>query len=519
MVVVEQPHWRATTGDHLLPPPLPPPLPPAPVLPRLPPTFRPVPPVPLGSVATCSLISGNACFRLARASFSWLGCGCGERTSPTPSTHQACAPCPLLQPLLGGWRPEGLSASCDSSDCVYCAALARLRQPGGSAGCWLRQKRSRSSTDLAGLGEGERPAGTSSCGAEEPCSLARVPSATTLAAVVPDAMADSLWDHALLAEVPSACGSREQQPGPPQLKRQRRRQEQQQEEPAAGAEGQATSSQPASSSSSSEGGSASEGSSRGGRASSARSHGGRASSARSHGSSSTAAAAEAGGLLPAASAWHPSWQAPSVLREVASFLPPVHHHGSRPGSSCCTDIVCALEFEEHGWLLASAGVSKQVRAQTGLLAWRQMVGAPLLWTGAAALAGGGTHPVSETHPATTPAATALHIEPHMLPSLALPQLLTGPPFLEIRRCACTRWLPGCSTPATTATCGRCAATACPPSSAAWPGTPTHPAQSPVSFACMVGLGMCGLGQVGQHCCGCALAPPLLPIGTETSLKY
>ncbi|KAI7846252.1 hypothetical protein COHA_000232 [Chlorella ohadii] len=264
-----------------------------------------------------------------------------------PSGHSLPPP----RPLLGGWRPEGLSASCDSSDCVYCAALARLRQPGGSAGCWLRQKRSRSSTDLAGLGEGERPAGTSSCGAEEPCSLARVPSATTLAAVVPDAMADSLWDHALLAEVPSAGGSREQQQGPPQLKRQRRRQEQQQEEPAAGAEAQATSSQPASSSSSSEGGSASEGSSLGGRTS----------SARSHGSSSAVAAAEAGGLLPAASAWHPSWQAPSVLREVASFLPPAHHHRPRPGSSCCTDIVCALEFEEHGWLLASAGVSKQVR--------------------------------------------------------------------------------------------------------------------------------------------------------------
>lgn len=317
-------------------------------------------------------------------------------------------------------------------------------------------------------------------------------------------MADSLWDHALLAEVPSAGGSREQQQGPPQLKRQRRRQEQQQEEPAAGAEAQATSSQPASSSSSSEGGSASEGSSLGRRAS----------SARSHGSSSAVAAAEAGGLLPAASAWHPSWQAPSVLREVASFLPPAHHHRPRPGSSCCTDIVCALEFEEHGWLLASAGVSKQVRAQADLVAWCQMVVAPLLWTGAAALAGVGNASAQPLLP--QPLCTLNHA---CCPHWHLLGCSLGHITFYNRRCGCTRWLPGCSTPATRATCGRCAATACPPSSAAWPGIPTHPAQSPVSFACMVGLGMCGLGQVGQHCCGCALAPPLLPIGTETSLKY
>lgn len=313
--------------------------------------FRPAPPVPLGFLLSIPLLACNDAPGAGWGFKSWLPCGAGS-TSPTPVTIRLVPDAPL-QPLLGGWRPDGLSASCDSSDCVYCVALARLRQPGGSGACWLRQKRSRSCTDLAGLGEGERPAATSSWPAEEPCALARVPSATTLAAVVPDAMSDSLWDHALLAEVPSAGWSQEtQQPGPPQLKRQRLRDQRHDTTAGAGQAAATSSQQPCSSSSSSEGSSASEGSS---------SRGGRASSARSHGSSSAAAAAAVSGSLPAAaSAWHPSWQAPAALREVASFLPPAHHHRSRPGSSCCTDIVCALEFEEHGWLLASAGVSKQV---------------------------------------------------------------------------------------------------------------------------------------------------------------
>ena len=83
-----------------------------------------------------------------------------------------------------------------------------------------------------------------------------------------------------------------------------------------------------------------------------------------------AVAAAAADPYPAGSSgrgsWGASWQsqpqalgppAGAALHEVAAFLPP-QPHSQRAAT---TDIVCALEFEEHGWLLASAGVSKQVR--------------------------------------------------------------------------------------------------------------------------------------------------------------
>ena len=53
---------------------------------------------------------------------------------------------------------------------------------------------------------------------------------------------------------------------------------------------------------------------------------------------------------------------PSVLLEVAQFSAPrPRHQGCPTPHGAAGDIVCGMEFEEHGWLLATAGVSKQVR--------------------------------------------------------------------------------------------------------------------------------------------------------------
>lgn len=70
---------------------------------------------------------------------------------------------------------------------------------------------------------------------------------------------------------------------------------------------------------------------------------------------------------PAAAPW--AWEdaylarpdpVPSRLVEIASFRPA---QGTCVGGACppVADIACGIEFEEHGWLLATAGVSKQVR--------------------------------------------------------------------------------------------------------------------------------------------------------------
>eukprot|EP00887_Chlorella_sp_A99_P004975 scaffold4.g4975.t1 len=58
--------------------------------------------------------------------------------------------------------------------------------------------------------------------------------------------------------------------------------------------------------------------------------------------------------------WDAAWEVrsdpvPCRLHEVAAFQPP---NSKRQGA---TDIVCALEFEQQGWLFATAGVGKQVR--------------------------------------------------------------------------------------------------------------------------------------------------------------
>lgn len=65
--------------------------------------------------------------------------------------------------------------------------------------------------------------------------------------------------------------------------------------------------------------------------------------------------------------WDPSYHArplpvPSTLLEVAQFAAPrPRHQGCPTPHGVAGDIVCGMEFEEHGWLLATAGVSKQVR--------------------------------------------------------------------------------------------------------------------------------------------------------------
>lgn len=71
----------------------------------------------------------------------------------------------------------------------------------------------------------------------------------------------------------------------------------------------------------------------------------------------------AGGPYWGAWRWNPALATrpappPAALQPVASFLP--------CGASVCSaapqgDIACALEFEQHGWLLAAAGTAKQVR--------------------------------------------------------------------------------------------------------------------------------------------------------------
>ena len=61
---------------------------------------------------------------------------------------------------------------------------------------------------------------------------------------------------------------------------------------------------------------------------------------------------------------------PSVMTSVARFLPPRMSYQQQswgnapPGTSSAplaADIACGMEWEEHGWLFATAGISKQVR--------------------------------------------------------------------------------------------------------------------------------------------------------------
>ncbi|KAL4428271.1 hypothetical protein ABPG75_002360 [Micractinium tetrahymenae] len=240
------------------------------------------------------------------------------------------------------WRPEELPATsgCDSSDCAYCGALARLRRPGaspprGAASCWLRRKRAIGQAE--GFGQATP---CSSCGEEEEeededgeerarrwrashaARFPRVPSTGTLAAAAGvGAPGSSIWDHALLLEEP--LGEQAGQPGLWHM-------------PLAGNRGVEGSSQ--------------------------RSSGGIGGAAGSlpvnaaKGVGSSSSSANGGGAW----GWQPRWQAPAALHELTGFAPPVPHGARRPAAASA-DIICALEFERHGWLLACAGVSKQVR--------------------------------------------------------------------------------------------------------------------------------------------------------------
>lgn len=239
--------------------------------------------------------------------------------------------------MIVRWRPEELPATsgCDSSDCAYCGALARLRRPGaspprGASGCWLLRKRGR------GGGEGQADAAVcSSCGEEEDgdeggeerarrrrashaARFPRVPSTGTLAAAAGvGAPGSSIWDHALLVEGPRGQ-QHGGQPWPGDL--------------------QAGTLAP---------------------------HGSGLHTSGSMGSISSddgAASADDGPARGSGSdawVWRPSWQPRASLHQVAHFASPLPHGVPRRAATG-TDIVCALEFEKHGWLLACAGVTKQV---------------------------------------------------------------------------------------------------------------------------------------------------------------
>lgn len=285
-------------------------------------------------------------------------------------THQLSSCRCLPQDVIVRWRPEELPATsgCDSSDCAYCGALARLRRPGaspprGASGCWLLRKRGRGEPE--GAAEG---AACSSCGEEDEegdddaeersrrrrashvARFPRVPSTGTLAeAAGVGAPGSSIWDHALLVEGPPGRQQGDHpwpwQPVP------------------AGNRAAQGSSLPASGST------------------------GSISSDDSTLSVDDARRAGGGGAAGSDGAvgWQPHWQARGSLHEVTRFAAPLPH-GVPRSASAGTDIICALEFEEHGWLLACAGVTKQVRpagrsvAQQGTMVHRRLPVVGLLFS-------------------------------------------------------------------------------------------------------------------------------------------
>lgn len=219
--------------------------------------------------------------------------------------------------------------------------------------------------------------------------MSRVPSTNTLAVMVPDAPAGrpgwSLWDHALLVEEEEELQQQDEQRLEQQVQhkaRARRQADASDDEPAALRWRRS----PAASSSSS---------------------GSPASSSRSSGSNGGSRAT----ATAAASSWHPSWQAPAALEQVAAFHPPEHsHRGGAAG--VYTDIVCALEFEEHGWLLASAGVSKEVRFDHALVVGFVLAGSRGQATQTAAAARR-WRPMSRRPPSVLPLSLALPVLPYM----------------------------------------------------------------------------------------------------------
>ncbi|GAB4814310.1 hypothetical protein N2152v2_001356 [Parachlorella kessleri] len=204
------------------------------------------------------------------------------------------------QALTGG-------SSCDSSSCSYCQGLARLRRDAsGRLGCWLRRKRSR--TELAGAEAadgGSQSAG--STGSFDASEVAVVPDAGSVERGIGSTRSStkqprvaSMWDYALAGAglVESALRRLE---GPLDT----------------------TSSQASSSSCGSEGSLFS---------------------------------------CEATWGWDPAWAArqeppEAALCQVAAFQHPEPLARRRQSA----DIVCAVEFEEHGWLVATAGVAKQIR--------------------------------------------------------------------------------------------------------------------------------------------------------------
>lgn len=196
---------------------------------------------------------------------------------------------------------NAVQSGCDSSDCSYCQGMALYRRPaaGGKVSCWLRRKRSR--TDLVAL---------ASRGASPQAGCDPSEADPAIAAVVPDAgpgrkqpRIASMWDHAL-AEQPLLDSMRKAEA-----------EDWQGAEPLRNPSDDENNGEPSLTS---------------------------------------------GNFSPWL--WRSTWQhreqPPAArLRQVATFQRPVPA-GSRRQTA---DIVCAVEFEEHGWLVATAGVAKQVR--------------------------------------------------------------------------------------------------------------------------------------------------------------
>jgi hypothetical protein len=380
---------------------------------------------------------------------------------------------PRLQVALSSWRSETLpdGSGCDSSDCAYCQALARLRQPGGQsapAGCWLRRKRSR--TDLSTMAEAAPT--SSGDGQQEPAALSRVPSGTLAATDVAPAgqLLGSMWDHALFVEAPAARCSSPAGPaaaaetaetagatlaaematvrqastaGPALAAEQATVQQALTAGPPADTAGRCRSPAPTTAVV------AVEPPPRHCRRTSSSSGAGLAFVTEDSSSGEDGGATSSGRLGGGGAAWSPAWHAPASLHEVAAFVPPGPYRQRQ-------DIVCALEFEEHGWLLATAGVSKQAR-----LACLAACAAPAASRGRRWLR-----------------ASSVHVPNPRCRNHAADQSVPLR-WAVLCRFGCIRWPRRCSTPRTHPSVSPSAASAWPPSSAAWPGTRTRLGRSRV----------------------------------------
>ena len=245
--------------------------------------------------------------------------------------HPTCSlPLPLQEGDSNGLsHAHSIDSGCDSSDCSLCRGVARLRHSEGGGlpprpAASPTRKRSRDHLPAEGTAAvfgGDRMSRVNSAASLAAASSASPGRAEPLAAT-------SIWDYPQLEPSPAAALlalSCEQQP---------------RERPHA---------PPSPSASSGSAGSA----------------GCPSTAACPSGTASDAAAAAQWQWQ--AWQWDSQWEAqhhpvPARLQQLSTLVPPVGHSGR----GCCTsDIVCALEFEPHGWLLATAGVGKQV----GTAAW------------------------------------------------------------------------------------------------------------------------------------------------------